>query len=138
MKRLLAWLWKYFKPFTNWRFLISFGIAWIITNGMWYVIAFVPMNLPDWVVWIAISYVAFLYMPWTPEKLITIPMAIFIQTQLFKNDKKTKAQLQEMYSQAKSDWRYTKIKILTIKQRITLKMKGKRYEKTSLGSNKRH
>ncbi|MCK9576046.1 MAG: hypothetical protein M0R51_08980 [Clostridia bacterium] len=138
MKRLLAWLWKYFKPFTNWRFLISFGIAWIITNGMWYVIAFVPMNLPDWVVWIAISYVAFLYMPWTPEKLITIPMAIFIQTQLFKNDKKTKAQLQEMYSQAKSDWRYTKIKILTIKQRITLKMKWKRYEKTSLGSNKRH
>lgn len=126
MKRFFAWLWKYLKPFTNFRFLISFGIAWLITNGIWYIMAFVPMNLPDWLVWISRSYVAFLYIPTTPEKLITIPMAIFFQTQLFKNDTKTKKQLQDMYAQAKSDWRYTKIRLLIIKQRITLKIKGKR------------
>ena len=132
MKRFISWLWKYLKPFTNWRFLISFGLAWIITNGMWYVFAFIPMRLPDWLVWFSRSYIAFLYIPTTPEKLITIPMAIFFQTQLFKGDEKTKAQLNDMYSQAKSDWgkvkrkfrefiRKIKIKIAIIRQRKTMR-----------------
>jgi len=62
-------------------------------------------------------------------------MAIFFQTQLFKGDEKTKAQLNDMYSQAKSDWqkvkrkfrefiRKIKIKIAIIKQRKMMK-KGK-------------
>ena len=89
---------------------MSFGIAWIITNGIWYAFAFVPLNLPAWLVWFSRSYIAFLYLPWTPEKLITIPMAIFFQTQIFKNDIKTKKQLVEMYAQAKSDWQKIKNK----------------------------
>ena len=105
MKRFFKWLWKYLKPFTNPRFLISFGIAWIITNGMWYVFAFVPIKiLPEWLVWFSRSYIAFLYLPWTPEKLITIPMAIFFHLKLFKKDSKTHEQLQDLYEQAKSDW----------------------------------
>lgn len=66
MKRLFAWLWKYLKPFTNIKFAISFGLAWMITNGIWYVFAFVPMGLPDWLVWFSRSYIAFLYLPFTP------------------------------------------------------------------------
>ena len=105
MKRFFKWLWKYLKPFTNPRFLISFGIAWIITNGMWYIMAFVPIPfLPEWLIWFSRSYIGFLYLPWTPEKLITIPMAIFFHLKLFKNDSKTHEQLEDMYKQAKSDW----------------------------------
>jgi len=99
------------KPFTNWRFVISFGIAWVITNGIWYVFAFVPMHLPEWLIWFSRSYITFLYIPATPEKLITIPMAIFFQTQLFKRDEKTKKQLDEMYRQAKADWQKVKLKL---------------------------
>lgn len=105
MKRFFKWLWKYLKPFTNPRFLISFGIAWIITNGIWYVFAFVPIKiLPDWLIWFSRSYIAFLYLPWTPEKLITIPLAIFVHLKLFKRDSKTHEQLEELYTQAKLDW----------------------------------
>lgn len=121
MKRLLVWLWKYLRPFTNWRFLISFGLAWIITNGIWYVFAFIPMNLPDWLVWFSVSYIAFLYLPFTPEKLITIPMAIFFQTQLFKSDAKTKKQLDDMYAQAKSDWRKVKYRFREMFRQIKIK-----------------
>ena len=120
MKRLFAWLWKYLKPFTNLKFAISFGLAWVITNGIWYVFAFVPMRLPDWLVWFSRSYIAFLYIPTTPEKLITIPMAIFFQTQLFKGDEKTKAQLNDMYAQAKSDWRKVKYRFRELFRKIKI------------------
>ena len=110
MKRLFAWLWKYLKPFTNLKFAISFGLAWAITNGIWYVFAFVPMGLPDWLVWFSVSYIAFLYLPFTPEKLVTIPLAIFIHWLLFRNDIKTRKQLDDMYAQAKSDWQKIKNK----------------------------
>lgn len=83
--------------------MISFGAAWCITNGIWYVLAFAPINLPEWLIWTSRSYIAFLYLPFTPEKLITIPLAIFFQIKLFKNEK-TQQQLNEMYAQAKSDW----------------------------------
>lgn len=69
------------------------------------------MHLPAWLIWFSRSYIAFLYIPTTPEKLITIPMAIFFHTQLFKRDEKTKKQLDEMYGQAKADWQKIKIKL---------------------------
>lgn len=110
MKRLFAWLWKYLKPFTNIKFAISFGLAWTITNGIWYAFAFIPMDLPEWLVWFSVSYIAFLYLPFTPEKLVTIPIAIFIHWLLFRNDIKTRKQLDDMYAQAKSDWQKIKNK----------------------------
>lgn len=121
MKRFIKWLLKYLRPFANWRFVISFGLAWIITNGIWYAFAFVPMRLPDWLVWFARSYIAFLYIPTTPEKLITIPLAIFIQLLLFRNDVKTRKQLDEMYSQAKSDWHKVKFKVRLLFRKIKIR-----------------
>lgn len=109
MKKIWLHILTYIKPFTNPRFLISFGLAWLITNGIWYVFAFVPIKLlPDWLVWFSRSYIAFIYLPWTPEKLITIPMAIFFHLKLFRRDDKTHKQLEDMYKQAKSDWNKVK------------------------------
>jgi len=121
VKRFISWIWKYLKPFANWRFLISFGLAWLITNGIWYVFAFVPMRLPDWLVWFSVSYIAFLYLPFTPEKLVTIPLAIFIQWLLFRNDIKTRKQLDEMYAQAKADWHKVKFKVRLLFRKIKIK-----------------
>lgn len=110
MKKFFAWIWKYLKPFTNWRFLICFGLAWMITNGIWYIFAFAPLNFPKWLVGFSVGYIAFLYLPITPEKLITIPIAIWLLTLLFKNHPKTRAQLDDLYAQAKADWQKVKNK----------------------------
>ena len=99
----------YLRPFTSFRFLLSFGVAWMLTNGWAYLIAFAPLGLPEWIVWFSRWYIGFLYLPWTPEKLVTIPMAIWFHIRLFKNDDKTHKQLQDMYSQAKADWQSVKI-----------------------------
>ena len=99
-------LYKYLRPFASWRFLISFGCSWTITNGIWYVLAFVPLDfIPTWLSHAAKVYIGILYMPWTPEKFfLTIPLAIWIHIKLFKNDTKTKLQLEEMLEEARNDW----------------------------------
>ena len=54
------------KPFLHFKFLISFGLAWIITNG-WCYLAFglaVWLNI-GWLKAVAGSYMAFLYLPFT-------------------------------------------------------------------------
>jgi len=132
MKRFLKWFWVYLRPFTNWRFLICFGISWITTNGIWYVIALAPLNLPGWLVWIARGYLMVLYWPITPEKFfLTIPFAIYLLTRLFKNHPKTRKQLDDMYARSKVDWRITKIKFYTIKQRLYLKRAGRKGNKNN-------
>ena len=135
LKKFFRWLWTYLKPFTNWRFLICFGLAWFITNGMWYPIAgMIPAGvipipivphpfpwMPLWLVNFARAYIVFLFLPFTPEKLVTIPIAIWLLTKLFKNHKKTRAQLDDLYAQAKSDWAKAKVKIAHFKPIVEYK-----------------
>lgn len=97
-------LYTYLRPFASWRFTVSFGVAWMITNGWAYLISFAPLGLPDSLVWVARGYIGFLYIPWTPEKLITVPISIWLHIKLFKNDSKTRVQLEQMQVQAKADW----------------------------------
>lgn len=100
----------YLQPFLKITFIISFGLAWIITNGWAYIIAFMPFNFPEWLMWLARAYIGFLYLPWTPEKIITIPIAIWIHVRLFRDDTKTHIQLIEMKQQAQLDWKKIKDK----------------------------
>ena len=65
--------------------LISFLLAWLITNG-W---AYAMLGLGIWfdIAWakaVSGAYLTFLWLPFTPEKLITIPLALFIQKVLFR------------------------------------------------------
>lgn len=97
---------NYLKPFLNLKFLISFGLAWLITNGWSYICLGVGTLFKiKWLMVVASSYIAFLYLPFTFEKLITIPLAIFIQTKLFKNDKKLRKDLLNMQNQARKDYK---------------------------------
>ena len=109
MKKFWKKLWVYFKPFTNWKFLISFGIAWMITNGWCYLFMIFGKTLDiGWMFAVGTAYAAFLYMPFTPEKLITIPMAMFFQKILFRKDEKLQEQFLNMKLEAKEDWNSTK------------------------------
>jgi ABC-type multidrug transport system fused ATPase/permease subunit len=89
---------NFLKKLCNWRFLICFGLAWIITNGWCYVFIFLgtTMNI-KWMLSIGTSYLAFLWMPWTPEKLITIPIAIFLLKILFPKQKKLQEELKKEF-----------------------------------------
>ena len=79
---------------TNPRFLLCFGLAWMITNGWSYVFlgigAFYGI---DWMTAVGASYLAFLWLPVTPEKIITIAVAVFFLKRLFPKDEKTLAYL---------------------------------------------
>lgn len=91
-KKIKFWI----KRLCNWRFLICFGIAWIITNGWAY--AFIAIGTGcniKWMLAVGTSYMAFLWLPITPEKLITIPIAIFLLKILFPKSKELQRELEE-------------------------------------------
>lgn len=74
----------------NPRLLLCFGLAWIITNGWSYIMLAVGAWLEiGWMVGIATAYLTFLWIPVTPEKIITVGIAIFLLRVLFPNDQKT-------------------------------------------------
>ena len=63
---------------------MSFGIAWMITNGWCYV--FIALGTWLHIKWMRItgwSYLAFLWLPVTPEKIVTVPLGAFIKKILF-------------------------------------------------------
>lgn len=85
------------KPYLNIRFIISFFIAWMITNGWSYIALIIGTKFKiSWLTTVAGSYQAFLWMPWTPEKLITIPIAIWFHKLFFPKDFKTISQFNNM------------------------------------------
>lgn len=83
LKKLLQFI---FNP----RFILSFGIAWMITNGWSYVLFGLGSYFQNTLM-LAISgaYLSFLWLPVSPEKLATLAIAIVILKKLFPNDEKT-------------------------------------------------
>lgn len=89
----------------NPRFLLCFGIGWIITNGWCYIGAALGAYFGiGWLTAVATGYMALLWVPFTPEKLITLTIAIVLLRFLFPNDQKTLGLLKEMYASAKEKW----------------------------------
>jgi len=80
-------LYSKIKPYLTWHFLLCFGIAWMITNGWCYIFIILGSSLSiKWMYTIGVSYLAFLWLPTTPEKIITIPIAYTLVRKLFPND----------------------------------------------------
>ncbi|MBQ3003334.1 MAG: hypothetical protein IJD82_06355 [Clostridia bacterium] len=69
---------------------MCFGLAWFITNGWCYVFtaagAFFGIT---WMTVIGGAWAALLWFPFTPEKIVTIVIAIFLLRLLFPSDQKT-------------------------------------------------
>lgn len=81
-------LWS--KLVLNWRFLVCFGLAWIITNGWSYILLTLGLAFKwKWVARIAATYIAFLWLPITPEKVITVAISLFFVKNMFPNHNKT-------------------------------------------------
>lgn len=89
---------KFILFILNPRLLFCFGVAWMITNG-WSYLAFAVGSLYEieWLVAIATAYLAFLWVPMTPEKIVTVIIAIWLLRLLFPKDEKTLKILKDMH-----------------------------------------
>ena len=87
---------------TNPRFLLCFGLGWIITNGWAYIMLGFGIYLNvGWMTAVGGGYLAFLWFPFTPEKIVTVAIALFFLKRLFPNDQKTLARIQALTQSAK-------------------------------------
>ena len=72
------------KLILNWRFLICFGIGWLITNGWSYLLLGIgSLTKTGWMIGVASAYLAFLWLPISPEKVVTVAIACFLVRRLF-------------------------------------------------------
>ena len=87
----------------NPRLIICFMIGWLITNGWSYILFGIGTYLEiPWMIAVSGAYLAFLWLPISPEKLVTFAIAIALLRWLFPNDEKTLAVLKGWYAKAKS------------------------------------
>ncbi len=81
----------------NPRLLLCMGIAWLITNGWSYILFAIGTALEnEWMLAVSGAYLAFLWLPISPEKLVTVAIAIALLRLLFPHDEKTLGILRQM------------------------------------------
>lgn len=94
---------KVIRFITNPRLLLCVAIAWLITNGWSYILFGVGSYFGiHWMTAVAGAYIAFLWLPISPEKIVTFTIAIALLRLLFPNDQKTLAVLKGFYEKAKA------------------------------------
>lgn len=88
--------------FANPRLLLCIAIAWLITNGWSYIMMAVGTYWQiTWMTVLAGAYLTFLWLPISPEKVVTFAIALALLRWLFPNDQKTLAVLKDLYEKAK-------------------------------------
>lgn len=103
LNRLWSWTKNFLKLLINWKFLLSFGIAWMLFNGIWY--AGLGVGIAYNITWLKTvcgAYVAILYMPWTAEKLITVPLGIVFAKWFFPKDLKLQDEIRKLLPKKKT------------------------------------
>ena len=93
----LVWGLNFARILISPKMLLTFGIAWMITNGWSYLfVAFGIVFDIKWMLGIGTAYQTFLWLPITPEKIVTVAIAIPLAKWLFPKDKKLQERLQEL------------------------------------------
>lgn len=100
---------KILQFIANPRLLLCFGLAWLITNGWSYILLAIGTWLSiGWMIAAASAYLAFLWLPISPEKIVTVAIAMGLLRFLFPNDQKTLGVLRNMYAKLKEAVRLKK------------------------------
>lgn len=100
--KVKAFIKKALSFLLNPRLLLCWGIAWLITNGWSYVVLALGTYLDiTWMKALGGGYVTFLWLPISPEKLVTAAIAMVLLRLLFPNDQKTLAVIKDVYEKAK-------------------------------------
>ena len=101
-QKINHWLKKLLMFCLNPRFLLCFGLAWLITNGWSYILFALGTWLKSgWMLAVSGAYLTFLWLPISPEKIITVAIAMWLLKVLFPNDEKTLGVLKDMYAKIK-------------------------------------
>ena len=106
MKRLWTKIKTYISPFLNWRILVIYLPIWFLMSGWTYLFIYLgTRHHVGWMLAAGTFWATILWLPFTPEKLITVPLTLYLYVKLFGsgNDK-----LERMLVEAKSDWEATK------------------------------
>lgn len=102
MKKIKSFVVKVLGFLFNPHFLLCFGIAWLITNGWSYIALGIGTYYGiGWMVAVSSAYLTFLWLPISPEKIVTVTIAIFLLKKMFPKDEKTLAVLTEIYNKTK-------------------------------------
>ena len=90
LKKILVFL-------TRPRFLLCFGLAWMLTNGWAYLFVLLgpALHLP-YLTALGTGYLALLWLPFTPEKILTVAIAVRLLKLLFPEDRETLRQLLDL------------------------------------------
>ena len=79
-----------FAFFFNPRLLLCLGLGWLVTNGWAYILLAVGGALrTGWMIAVSSAYMAFLWFPFTPEKIVTLLIAIALLRLFFPKDRRT-------------------------------------------------
>lgn len=80
----------------NPRLLLCLFFAWMITNGWSYVFVALGVWLKiKWMLSVGAAYLGFLWIPFTPEKLVTVMIAMLLMKFFFPKDERTLGVLRE-------------------------------------------
>lgn len=86
----------------NPRLLLCVAIGWLITNGWSYLMfGFGTYFEIGWMIAVSGAYLAFLWFPMSPEKIVTFAIAIALLRFLFPGDTKTLGVLRQLHQKAK-------------------------------------
>ena len=81
----------------NPRLILCFGIAWLITNGWSYILFGIGTYYGiGWMIAVGGAYLTFLWLPISPEKIVTVIISIWLLRLLFPKDEKTLGTLREL------------------------------------------
>lgn len=105
IKKIRHWVKEIVQFILNPRLLLCLGIAWIITNGWSYILIAIgtACDIP-WMIAVSGAYMAFLWFPFTPEKILTVIIAMFLLRKLFPNDVKTLKKLRDLRAKYHAEW----------------------------------
>ena len=84
---------EWVKPYLTWRMIPIVLVLWLMTNGLWYIIAFSPLDLPKGLVSFAKWYLVFLYSPLALEKPLIIYLSIKIYRFIYRGNFKKKSDI---------------------------------------------
>lgn len=106
LRRFWDKFWSILKKWASFllnpRLLLCVGLAWLITNGWSYIFVLLGtwLDVP-WMLVTGTAYLSFLWFPFTPEKLITLVLSIFLLKLLFPKDTRTLLVLEREYAEVK-------------------------------------
>lgn len=106
MKRLWTKIKTYISPFLNWRILVIYVPIWFLMSGWTYLFIYLgTRHHVGWMLAAGTFWATVLWLPFTPEKLITIPLTLFIYVKWVGH---SDPKLEALMVEAKNDWEATK------------------------------